>query len=167
MLENNKLPLFIITGASGTGKSTVVPYLREMLDHFDVFDIDVISEDVGDWQKLKNVWLKVASNIAKSHRMTVLCGTIMPWDVEKCDTYQDFSHIYYLNLHCDDATREIRLSKRGWSQELIEEHKIFAKWLLENAEKAYSPPMPIVESNSNVHEVALNIKNWVLNVLDN
>jgi len=168
LLENHKLPLFIITGASGTGKSTVVPYLREKLDHFDVFDIDVISEDVGDWQKLKNVWLKIASNIAKSHRMTVLCGTIMPWDIEKCDNYQDFSHIYYLNLHCDDETRENRLSKRGWSQELIEEHKIFAKWLLENAEKAYSPPMPIVHtSNSHVDEVALNIKNWVLNVLDN
>ena len=89
----------------------------------------------------------------------------MPWDIEKCDNYQDFSHIYYLNLHCDDDTRAERLSKRGWSQELIEEHKNFAKWLLENAEKAYCPPMPIVHtSNSNVNEVALKIKNWVLSL---
>src|SRR5690606_14759425 len=167
LLDDKKLPLFIITGASGTGKSTVVPYLREILRDFDAFDIDNIYADIGDWQKLKNVWLKVASNIAKSNRMTVLCGTIMPCDVEKCDSYNDFSTVYYLNLHCEDETREARLRERGWAEELIADHKKFAKWLLENGDIAYNPPMPTVHTTqSNPEEVAQKIKEWIGSIVE-
>ncbi|KAB8135719.1 AAA family ATPase [Gracilibacillus oryzae] len=163
MHDNTKLPLFIITGASGTGKTTAVPAIRKLMPAFDVIDIDVIYKDVGDWQKLKNIWLTVASEIAKSGRMTILCGTIMPWDVEKCDNYSCFSNIYYINLHCDDKTRENRLKERGWSMELIHEHKEFAKWLTENADKAYYPAMPTINTTENSpEEVALKIKEWIL-----
>ncbi|WP_299088724.1 AAA family ATPase [uncultured Metabacillus sp.] len=159
---DKKLPLFIVTGASGTGKSTVVPYIRELLEDLDVFDIDVIQHDVEDWQKLKNIWVKVASHIAKSQRMTVLCGTMLPWEVEKCDDFQEFSKIYYVNLHCDDQTREKRLRDRGWSTELIQEHKDFAKWLIENADEAFDPIMPTIETTyTPINEVALKIKEWV------
>src|SRR5699024_4166223 len=130
MQEPNKLPLFIITGASGTGKSTVVPYLQKLLPNFAVFDIDPIFDDVGDWQKLKNIWLRVASDLAKSNRMTVLCGTMLPWDIEKCTNYHDFSHIYYINLHCNDEVRSIRLRERDWTDDVINEHQVFAHWLV-------------------------------------
>lgn len=167
MPDYKKLPLFIITGASGAGKTTVVPALRGILPDFDVFDIDVISEDVGDWQKLKNIWLKIASDIAESNRMTALCGTMMPWDIEKCDNYNDFSTVYYLNLHCEDESREQRLKERGWITDLIQEHNDFAKWLLENADKAYSPPMPTINTTIlNPKEVAYKIKEWIKNITE-
>ncbi|WP_218240444.1 AAA family ATPase, partial [Pseudomonas sp. 2822-17] len=74
-----------------------------------------------------------------------------------------FSNIYYLNLHCDYETREIRLRERGWSEVLIEEHRTFANWLLENADKAYTPPMSTVNTSTNsVEEVAIHIKNWIM-----
>ncbi len=167
MLRSKKLPLFIITGASGTGKTTVVPDLRESLPNFDVFDTDEIFSDVGDWQKLKNIWVKIASNIAAGNRMTVLCGTMMPWDVEKCDNYNDFCTVFYMNLHCQDEVREKRLRERGWNNELIQEHKNFAKWLLENADKAYSPPMDVINtSDSSPKEVAFQITEWIKNITD-
>lgn len=159
-----KLPLFIVTGASGAGKTTVIGDLRKISPDFDVFDVDAIHPFIrDDWQKIRNIWLRVARSIAESGRITILCGTMMPWDVEKCEDYSCFSHIYYLNLHCNDEDRERRLRARNWPEEMIQEHKNFAKWLLENADKAYTPPMPIVDtSNTEVAEVAAQIREWTL-----
>lgn len=160
---DEKMPLFIVTGASGVGKTTVIKELRGLLPDADIFDIDSIHPFVGeDWNKIQNIWLRVARNIAESGRISIICGTMMPWDVEKCEDYQYFKKIYYLNLHCDDETRELRLRARNWPEDMIQEHKSFAKWLLENADKAYTPPMPTVEtSKTGVNEVALQISEWV------
>jgi broad-specificity NMP kinase len=158
-----KLPLFIVTGASGAGKTAVIKDLRKLLPHVDVFDIDSINEFIGqEWNTIRNIWLRIARNIAESGRITIICGTMMPWDVEKCEDYPYFKHVYYLNLHCDDETRQLRLRERNWSDEMIQEHKSFAGWLLENADKSYSPPMPTVDTSENeVKEVAYQITSWV------
>jgi adenylylsulfate kinase-like enzyme len=95
-----KFPLFIITGASGVGKTTVMKDLRRMMPDYDVFDVDNIREFIGDEDKIQNIWLRVARNLAESGRITIICGTMMPWDVEKREDYHFFKHIYYLNLRC-------------------------------------------------------------------
>ncbi|MFF2015313.1 hypothetical protein [Paenibacillus sp. NPDC058177] len=70
---------------------------------------------------------------------------------------------YYLNLHCNDETRERRLRERNWPEDMIQDYKEFAKWLVDNADKEYSPPMPIVDTtDAHVSEVAAQIKEWVL-----
>jgi dephospho-CoA kinase len=160
-----KLPLFIVTGSSGSGKTYVMNELRKSLPDFVVFDLDNLRGfiDYNDWPDVLNIWLRFARNIAESGKMTILCGTAMTWDVEKCVDFSYFRHVYYLNLHCDDETREKRLLERNWSNEMIQEYKNFAKWLIENADKAYDPPMPTVDSTvTDVSEVAAQIKNWVL-----
>jgi broad-specificity NMP kinase len=159
-----KLPLFIVTGSSGSGKTYVVKELRKQLPDFDIFDMDNLrTVGVSDEQLIRNVWLRVARNIAESGRMTIICGTAMTWDIEKCPDFPYFKHIYYLNLHCDEETRERRLRERKWSDEMIQEYKNFARWLVENADKAYNPPMPIVDTTAtDVSEVASQIKQWVL-----
>lgn len=59
--------------------------------------------------------------------------------------------------------REQRLRARDWPENKIHDYKNFAKWLIDNADTAYSPPMPTVDTtNSNVTEVASRIKEWVL-----
>jgi hypothetical protein len=160
------LPLFIVTGASGVGKTTVVSELRRVMPDFDVFETDILWD--GEAEKYRNNWLKVAYSIAQSGRGTILCGTMMPWDIEKCDYYPLFSHVYYLNLHCDDTTREARLRARpAWrncgTEEFIEDHRKFAHWLIDNAPTAFNPPMPTVDTTNNpVEEAASQIKDWVL-----
>jgi broad-specificity NMP kinase len=162
---DEKIPLFIVTGASGTGKTAVSMELRKLLPDVDVFELDSIHRMVGDddWKKTQNIWFRVARNVAASGRISIICGTMMPWDAEKCEDYQYFKdNIYFLNLHCDDETRELRLRARNWSEDLIQEHKSFAKWLLENADKAYTPPMPTVDTTTTVvKEVAIQISEWV------
>ncbi len=161
-MEGN-LPLFIVTGASGSGKSYVIPELRKVLPEFEIFDLDWLSPFTGeDWQKLRNIWLRVARGIAAGGRVTVLCGTMMPRDVEQCEDYSCFSQIYYLNLHCHDRIREERLRARKWEESLITEHNTFAAWLLEHADSAYDPPMPTIDtSETETPEIALQIKDWV------
>jgi hypothetical protein len=87
-----KLPLFFVTGSSGLGKTYVMTELRRVLPNLDVFDIDNFLEcGVTDDSKILNVWLRVARNIAESGRMSIICGTVMPWDVEKCVDYFQFA----------------------------------------------------------------------------
>ncbi len=158
------LALFIVTGASGVGKTTVAKRLRETLPDCDIFDTDEMH--AADWDQARSNWLKVAFQVAQCGRHTVLCGTMMPRDVEKCDHYRFFREVYYLNLHCDDAAREKRLRSRpqwrGCTEEFIEEHKQFARWLLDNAAVEYDPPMQIVDNTSiQPEETALRIRDWV------
>ncbi|WP_238404378.1 AAA family ATPase [Paenibacillus paridis] len=159
-----KIPLFIVTGSSGSGKTYVINELRKILPDFDIFDIDNLREvGISDEQQIREVWLRVARNTAESGRMTIICGTAMTWDIEKCVDYPYFKHVYYLNLHCNDETREKRLRERNWPEETIQDYKEFAKWLIDNAEKEYSPPMPIVDTTiADVAVVAARIKEWVL-----
>ncbi|QGQ93856.1 nucleoside kinase [Paenibacillus psychroresistens] len=159
-----KVPLFIVTGSSGSGKTYVINELRRILQDFDIFDIDNLREiGISDEQQILNIWLRVARNTAESGRMTIICGTAMTWDIEKCMDFAYFKHVYYLNLHCDDETREKRLRERNWSEEMIQDYKKFAKWLFENADKEYTPPMPIVDTTfADVADVAAQIKQWVL-----
>lgn len=83
-----QIPLFIVTGSSGSGKTYVISELRKILPGFDIFDIDNLRElGITDEQQIRNVWLRVARNIAESGRMTIICGTAMTWDIEKCIDY--------------------------------------------------------------------------------
>lgn len=158
-----KLPLFIVTGSSGAGKTYVITELRKALPDFDVFDIDNLREcGITDQTQILNVWLRVARNIAESGRMTIICGTAMPWDIEKCMDYSYFKHVYYLNLHCDELTREKRLRERNWSDEMIQDYQNFAKRLMEIADEQFTPPMPTVDTtDTGVADVASQIKEWV------
>lgn len=162
--SSSKLPLFIITGASGSGKTYVIKELRSIMPDYDIFDPDNLVEFIGhDWEKMRNIWLRVARNIAQSGRMTILCGTMMPWDIEKCVDFPFFKHVYYLNLHCDEVTREKRLRERNWPDEDIQNHINFAKRLIEIAHEDFNPPMPTIDtSNTDVTNIASEIKEWVL-----
>jgi hypothetical protein len=77
------LPLFIVTGASGVGKTAVVGELRRLLPAWDIFETDVIHG--ADWQQVKCNWLRIAYAIAQSGRYTLLCGTMLPEEVDRCD----------------------------------------------------------------------------------
>jgi dephospho-CoA kinase len=164
----SKVPLYIVTGAKGTGKTTIIKDLRKLMPEYAVFDYDDIIEFINDdlrkfdKHKLLNIWLRVARNIAESGRKTIICGIIRPDDVEKCIDFDNFKHVYYLALHCDDQTREIRLQKRKrMTEKKLQRNNDFAKWLIEIADK-YNPPMPIIDtSKTDVTKVAQQIREWI------
>ncbi|MCY8938976.1 AAA family ATPase [Peribacillus frigoritolerans] len=164
----SKLPLYVVTGAKGTGKTTVIEELRKLMPEYVIFDydnvIEFIKDDFGkfDTHQLLNIWLRVARDIAESGRKTIICGIIWPHDIERCIDFNDFKHVYYLALHCDDKTREIRLRKRkNTTKEKLLKNNDFAKWFIEIADK-YNPPIPIIDtSKTDATKVAQQISEWI------
>ena len=160
-------PLFILTGTSGVGKTAVVSELRRLLPGWEIFETDILWDSGGDWRVQQCNWLRVAHSIAQSGRPTLLCGTLLPEHVDACDHRDYFSRIHYLALHCDDATRDARLRARpawrGVTEELIAEYGKCARWLVENAETAFDPPLVILDTaDASVAETARQIQDWAL-----
>jgi dephospho-CoA kinase len=165
----SKVPLYIVTGASGSGKTFVVKELRRIMPDYVIFDYDVILKFLRadsnklDKYQMQGIWLRVARDVAESGRKTIICGLIKPQDVETSKEIRYFSHINYLILHCDEQTRENRLcARKNMTDKKIKYIKKLASWFIEIAAKN-TPPIPIVDtSNTDVIKVAEQIRDWVL-----
>jgi hypothetical protein len=78
-----QLPLFLITGPSGAGKTTIclelVPLLREcVILESDILWGAVPATPENNYRYYRNLWLRVAKNVGQSGRPVVLCGTAIP-----------------------------------------------------------------------------------------
>jgi hypothetical protein len=67
------LPLFVVTGASGAGKTTVTAPLQRLLPECAVFEGDLILQvSALGWDMWRDTWLRIAHGVALSGRPTVL-----------------------------------------------------------------------------------------------
>jgi broad-specificity NMP kinase len=159
-----KFPLFIVTGVSGSGKSTTAGELRKVMVGFDLFDMDVIVNN-NDYQTACCNWLKIAYFNALSGHNTILFGNVpQPYNIHICDHSHLFDPIHYLHLHCNDAVRTQRLNARKvWDAVGIQHALKLSKEMVDKAQAAV-PPTPIIDtSNTPVLQVAEQIKKWVKN----
>jgi hypothetical protein len=159
------LPLFVVTGPSGTGKTEVLTHLRPLLPDFDIFETDLLWDSQGDWQIVRSNWLRIAFSIAQSGRATILCGTHLPEHLDLCDYRPLFPTIHYLALLCDEDELAARLrarpSWRGCDEEFITRQQAFSHWLRENADTAFSPSLTIIDTTvTTVQETAVQIQRW-------
>jgi hypothetical protein len=160
-------PLFIVTGASGTGKTEVVAHLHRVLPEWDTFETDILW--AADWKQAQEDWLRIAFSIAQCRRGTILCGMHVPESIDQCDHRAFFRSVNYMNLHCDDETRARRLRDRpewrGASEEFIDEQARTARWLLENAETAFHPPLVTLDTGLlSPEETAERIREWAVEI---
>jgi predicted kinase len=126
-----RLPLFSLTGPSGTGKSTVCRQLiAELGDLAVVLEQDVLwmaglTDPTDDYRQFRATWLRMAGMIHQSGRPVVLCGTVVPVQFERCAERVFVGDIHYLALVCEpDVLRErlrARPKWRGWDALRIEE----------------------------------------------
>ena len=103
-----KQPIFLITGASGSGKTTIIPELLKQCSEHIILDLDAIYGPIKEWALIKNVWIHLAKQISMNGRTTILCGTFMPEEYDAVDL-KDYFKPYFIGLYCDDRTRELRL----------------------------------------------------------
>ncbi|MCM3782777.1 AAA family ATPase [Neobacillus mesonae] len=158
-----KTPLFVVTGASCVGKSSVVPYLRSLLPDFDVFDLHPEEESSYSPLSLDHL-LQVAYQVSLSERGTILVGTLTPETIQESDYRDRFSQIYYINLHCSDDVREHRLREKGASEAVIRENMQLAHQLLQNEHTLFNPPVTTMDTTSlSLDEVGKLIRKWVNN----
>jgi hypothetical protein len=141
MIPTNRQPLFVITGASCVGKSTVSDILFHIEKDYIVLESDIIWNNVynspeTDYLEYRKVQLTLCANISQAGKPIVLCGCITPKQFDICDEKELFSGIYYLALVCNENTLEHRMrharnvSDENWIKGSLE----FNKWLKENAD---------------------------------
>ncbi|MBB4934017.1 broad-specificity NMP kinase [Lipingzhangella halophila] len=155
-----RLPLWCVTGPSGTGKSTVSRILVERLqERFVVLEQDVLwlpglRDPAGNHRAFRSAWLRMAAMIHQSGRPVVLCGTVAPPELEPLDERVLFCDIRYLALVCEPNVLAERLrgrpAWRAWSEERIEETLDFNAWLRDTATEL-TPPVKLLDTT---HEPA-------------
>ncbi len=156
-------PLFIVTGYSGSGKTTVSRALGKIMNEFYVFDMDVIVEE-QDFQSACNRWLRIAYFNMLGGRGTILFGAVpSPYNIEICEFYRYFAPVHYLILHCSDETRTRRLTERGsWTPAGIHHTNLAAAETIRVARHSV-PPIPVVDTTNTPPQLAAEaIREWVL-----
>ncbi|MDA1669154.1 AAA family ATPase [Bacillus cereus] len=163
-----KFPLFIVTGVSGSGKSSIAGELQKEMSEFDVFDMDIIVTN-NDYQRACHNWLKIAHYNALCGRNTVLFGNVPePYNIYICDSFHLFDPIYYSHLHCSDAIRIQRLNTRKTFTKTDIQYTLNLSKKMFNKAQASVPSTHIVDTtNTPVSRNVADIKQWVLYNLSN
>jgi len=164
-----RLPLFVLTGASGVGKTATCLALAAKTTNFVVMESDILwrkefnQADTG-YRDYRETWLRVCKNISQAGKPVILCGAGIPAQFEECVERRYFSDIHYLALVCDDEVLASRLRNRpawrGASAEYIDTHVEFNRWLKANAQST-QPPMTLLDTSKiAVSETVEQVEQW-------
>ena len=155
------LPLFVVTGASGAGKSTITGPLRSLLPGCLVFETDVILHVAAlGWDTWRNTWLQLTHAAALGGQATVLTGSLTPDQLERLPARKLIGPIHFALLDCPDDVLADRLRARpAWRHSSTEakiiEHQRFAAWLRARITPSFDT------SAASPAEVAERIAAWV------
>lgn len=166
-----RLPLFAVTGPSGTGKSTIGRLLPGLLAdqvvvlEQDLLWIDALRNPADDYALFRQSWLRLAATINQSGRPVVLCGTVVPPQFEKRPERVLFSDTHYLALVCADEVLRTRLRARPawreWDEPRIAEMLAFNEWTRANAATT-QPPMALLDTTSrSIPDTAADVAAWI------
>ena len=166
-------PLFLITGASGAGKTAVcLELVARLRGECVVLESDILwgtmpEDPEKGYQEYYNQWLRVAKNVGQGERPVVLCGTALPEQYEICPERRYFSTIHYFALVCENGLLVERLKQRpAWQesggQNFLEKMVQFNTWLKEHAVTT-EPAMILYDTSQHtLAETTRYIEQWIL-----
>lgn len=172
MNPTKKQPLFIITGASCVGKSTMSEVLFQKETDYIVMESDLLWNDMfntpeDDYRAYRELWLRVCANISQIEKPVVLCGCAIPKQFEGCKARSLFTDIYYLAVVCDDEQldRRMRIGRGVTDENWVKSSIDFNRWLKQNANRT-TPPITLLDTSTLTPEKAAEIThNWIYNNL--
>jgi hypothetical protein len=134
-------PLFVVTGASGSGKTAIfAPLARLLAGRCVTFDVDLLLDAAGAlsgdepirWPAFRDAWLSVAHGVAQAGAPTVLLGPLLPDHLVDLPARRWIGDIHFLLLDCPDELRRERLGARpAWRGRDIEAQSEFGRRLRE------------------------------------
>ena len=167
-----QLPLLMVSGASGSGKSTVCNNLLGKLDDVVLLDSDILwrpefNQPETNYRDFFETWLRMAKNISQAGRPVVLFGAGMgvPGNIEPCIGRRYFSQVHYLALVCDDNELAQRLQARpAWrgsaDPAFIDSHIRFNHWFKETPQNDFS--ISLVDTTAIPLEKTIKqVKDWI------
>ncbi len=167
------LPLLLVSGASGVGKSSVCHALIGKMDEAVLLDSDILWRPEFDKPETKyrdyfETWLRVCKNVSQSGRPVVLFGAGMgvPENLESCVERRYFSGLHYLALIGEPETLAERLRNRPkWRKSAdpayLDEHIRFNQWFKENAGKT-TPSIDLLETTGvSLEETTQQVADWI------
>jgi hypothetical protein len=134
-----RAPLFVVTGASGSGKTAILaPLAAALAADCVTFDADMLLDAAGalsrgqpiDWSAFHAALLAIAHGVAQSGRPTVLLAPLRPGTLESLPAGRWVGEIRYLVLDCPDDVRRQRMASRPpWRLHDLDEQVSWGRWL--------------------------------------
>ncbi len=168
----HQLPLLVISGASGSGKSTICQRLTGQVQEAILLDSDILWRPEFDrpengYRDFFETWLRLAKNIGQSGRPVALfgAGAGVPANLESCVERRYFTQIYYLALICAPESLEQRLQARpawrGCSSAFVAEQVRFNDWFSQ-AGRAATPLVETLDTTGiPIDETARQVSTWI------
>jgi shikimate kinase len=167
-------PLWVVSGASASGKSTVCRHLTGKLEQVVLLDSDILWREAfntpeNNFADFFETWLRMCKNIAQSGRPVVLfgAGAGVPENLENCIERRFFSSIHYLALVCADEVLIQRLQTRpAWrsanSASFIKDQVRFNQWFLHYNRDGLEPAIRLLDTSLlSLEETAQEITSWI------
>ena len=174
-----RLPLLVVSGASGSGKTAVCHHLTGQLPQAILLDSDILwqaefNEPEHNHRDYFETWLRVCKNVSQSGRPVVLfgAGIGVPENLENCIERRYFSEIHYLALTCDARILTKRLQQRpAWrgsqAPSYIDEHIRFNQWFLNYKPSNTHPPITTLDTtHSSLKETAVSVQTSIQDTIN-
>jgi hypothetical protein len=167
------MPLFIISGASGAGKSAECHDLVGKMTDVVLLDSDILWRPEFERSHVaapsfSETWLRVAKNVGQSGRPVALFGSGLgvPDNVEPCVERRYFTDVYYLALVCSGDALARRLRGRPeWrktnTDEYVSRQITFNQWFQER-HRDLAPPIALLDTtHSSISSTAAAVAAWI------
>lgn len=146
-------PLYIITGASGVGKSALCRELAQIQTEYITLESDLLWDEIYNtpqdgYRRYRETWMTLCAAISKAGKPVVLCGCATPDQFEVCDARHFFTEIRTIALIARPEILEARLRQgrhvedEGWIRSSLD----FNHWLASHAD-AFTPPMRLLDTS--------------------
>lgn len=168
MEPNKRLPLFIVSGASGVGKTSACEVLFKKEKDYIVLDSDILWQEVFDtpqdnYRNFREVWLNMCAGISQIGLPVVLCGCGVPEQFECCEARKYFSQIHYLAIVSRGEVLEERMRTGRQIEDAawLKSSADFNEWLRLNG-KDTTPPIEILDNSElTAEQTAERIDGWI------
>ncbi len=166
-------PLFILSGASGSGKSVVARILANPGFPATVLDSDILWDEAFSspekWPAYFNRWLRVCKNIGQSGKPVLLCGSGfgVPANLDQCVEVRYFAGYHILALVCEETQLAERLRNRPpWrnsgKSENIQPQLEFNRWFMQHADGGDSRLTLLDTTESEPARTTEQVTQWVI-----
>ena len=165
-------PLLFLTGASGSGKTTIYQALVGRVSEAILIDADLLwsvnsahDDPASDYRQFRGLVLHLAERLARNGRAVMIEGSCMPNQYESVGERWYFAKTAYLATVCSDDELTRRLRARPAWRRSGDRLAAMTDWNRRLRERALTtePPIDIVDTTDRsvadcAHEVHLWIK---------